>query len=92
MELEGLAAKHGPVEALPGGYALSEQGKSTRLLAATAGPDGLQGQRRLRRRLVHATVAAGLAEWVNTTVTEIMLGASNRKEQPKIAIGGEAVP
>lgn len=63
MELEGLAAKYGPVEPLPGGYALHEQGAvldfSPLLLALL----GCKDNAAYGAALFHATVAAGLAEW-----------------------------
>ena len=63
MELEGLAARHGPLPPLPGGYILRQDGlvlDFTPLLAALLDcrHDAARGA-----ALFHATLAAGLADW-----------------------------
>jgi hydrogenase maturation protein HypF len=79
MELEGLATRYGPVEALPDGYALLEEGTvldfSPMLPALMGCQNAAYGA-----ALFHATVAAGLAEWAIVAV--------GRKKCAKIAIGG----
>ncbi|MBN8464068.1 MAG: carbamoyltransferase HypF, partial [Dechloromonas sp.] len=77
MELEGLAAAHGPESALPGGHAIrgNELDFSPLLPLLLECDDPGQGA-----ALFHATVAAGLAEWA--------LAAVDRKEGAKIAAGG----
>ena len=83
MELEGLATKHGEVEALPGGYALLEKGAvldfSPILNALMGCQDAAHGA-----ALFHATVAAGLAEWA-ALATKAAGAAGGRA---KIAVGG----
>jgi hydrogenase maturation protein HypF len=64
MELEGLAARHGPLPPVPDGYTLHQDGwvlDFTPLLAALLGcrHDAARGA-----ALFHATLAAGLADWV----------------------------
>jgi len=61
MELEGLAARHGPVEAPPGCYALRDGvlDLSPLVLRLLDCRDPAAGA-----ALFHAVVAAGLAEWV----------------------------
>ena len=85
MELEGLAAKCGPVEPLPGGYALLEDGKVLDFSPMLSALMGCKDDAAHGAALFHATVAAGLAEWATLTV--------NREKEPrmksaKIAIGG----
>ncbi|MDP3538414.1 MAG: carbamoyltransferase HypF [Azonexus sp.] len=78
MELEGLAARHGPVEPVVGGYRLSDQHEldfSPMLLALLACPDAALGAAQF-----HATVAAGLAEW--------LIAAVDREKVAKIVVGG----
>jgi hydrogenase maturation protein HypF len=79
MELEGLAAAHGRMEALPGGFALAADGAqldfSPLVLALLDSRDPAHGA-----ALFHATVAAGLAEWACAAV--------DREKVAKIAIGG----
>jgi hydrogenase maturation protein HypF len=79
MELEGLAAAHGRIEALPGGFALAADGAlldfSPLVLTLLDSRDPAHGA-----ALFHATVAAGLAEWVAAAV--------DREKVAKIAIGG----
>ena len=77
MELEGLAAAHGAVDALPGGMVMRGQVADftpllSRLADCVAAPYGAA--------LFHATLAAGLAEW--------LLAAVDRENLAKIAIGG----
>lgn len=64
MELEGLAARHGPLPPVPDGYTLHQDGwvlDFTPLLAALLDcrHDAARGA-----ALFHATLAAGLADWV----------------------------
>lgn len=80
MELEGLAAKHGPVNPLPGGYALREQGTVLDFSPLLPALLGCKDNAAYGAALFHATVAAGLAAWAIATV-EIEKGA-------KIAVGG----
>jgi len=79
MELESLAAAHGPVEALAGGYVLATDGAQLdftplilTLLDCRDVPRGAA--------LFHATVAAGLAAWVGAAAERAGLGT--------IAVGG----
>ena len=77
MELEGLAAAHGTVDPLPGGMVVRGQlADFTPLLSRLADcadvPYGAA--------LFHATLAAGLAEW--------LLAAVDREKVAKIAVGG----
>ena len=79
MELEGLAASHGPAAALPGGYRVRDDGRLldfAPLLAALADSDDPPGG----AALFHATLAAGLADW--------LIAAVDRQKTSKIAIGG----
>ena len=80
MELEGLAATHGPVEPLPGGYILQERGKvldfSPLLLALL----GCKDNAAYGAALFHATVAAGLAAWATLAV--------GHDKAAKIAVAG----
>ena len=67
MEFEGLAAKHGPVDPLSGGYALREQGKVLDFSPLLPALMGCKDNAAYGAALFHATVAAGLAEWVTAT-------------------------
>jgi hydrogenase maturation protein HypF len=85
MELEGLAAKYGAVEALSGGYSLLQDGAVLDFSPMLSALMGCKDDAAHGAALFHATVAAGLAEWAIATV--------NRKKSPKlksqkIAIGG----
>lgn len=80
MELEGLAARHGPVAPLAGGYALREQGAVLDFSPLLPALMGCKDDAGYGAALFHATVAAGLAEWVYAAV--------DRKKGAKIAIGG----
>ncbi len=77
MELEGLAAAHGPEFALAGGYAIrgDELDFSPLLAILLDCDDPGRGA-----ALFHATVAAGLAEWA--------LVAVDPEKEAKIAVGG----
>lgn len=79
MELEGLAAKHGPAAALAGGYQIADQGGvldfSSLLLHLLACQDASLGAAQF-----HATVAAGLAEW--------LIEAARRENLKQVAVGG----
>jgi hydrogenase maturation protein HypF len=85
MELEGLAAKYGAVEALSGGYSLLQDGAVLDFSPMLSALMGCKDDAAHGAALFHATVAAGLAEWA--------IAAVNRKKSPKsksqkIAIGG----
>ena len=80
MELEGLAAKHGPVEPQPGGYALRDNGAVLEFSPILLTLMGCKENAAYGAALFHATVAAGLAEWAIAKV--------DRKNGAKIAIGG----
>ena len=77
MELEGLAARHGPVVAQPGGYTLHDGllDFSPLVLTLLNCRDAAEGA-----ALFHATVAAGLAEWAAPAVAG--------EQTPRIAVGG----
>ncbi|MBS1158438.1 MAG: Hydrogenase maturation protein HypF [Proteobacteria bacterium] len=77
MELEGLAAVHQAWLPLPGGFALNSGvlDFSPLLAALLDAEDAAQGA-----ALFHATVAAGLAEWV--------LEMATREKLAKIVVGG----
>ena len=77
MELEGLAAANGAVDPLPGGMVVRGDIADftpllSRLADCAAAPYGAA--------LFHATLAAGLAEW--------LLAAVDREKVAKIAVGG----
>ncbi|MBK6355283.1 MAG: carbamoyltransferase HypF [Betaproteobacteria bacterium] len=85
MELEGLAAQYGPVDPLPGGYALREDGAILDFSPMLSALMGCKDDAAHGAALFHATVAAGLADWA--------IAAVNRKNRPEtkgasIAIGG----
>jgi hydrogenase maturation protein HypF len=89
MELEGLAAKYGPVEPLPGGYALLEDGVILDFSPMLSALMGCKDDAAHGAALFHATVAAGLAEWAVAATTETTAGPrGNPKKGTKIAIGG----
>ena len=77
MELEGLAAGHGTVAALADGMTLRDQVLDfSPLLSFLADCDDTS----YGAALFHATMAAGLAEWISVAV--------DGEKAPKIAIGG----
>jgi hydrogenase maturation protein HypF len=80
MELEGLAAKHGVVEPLVGGYALRDGGKVLDLSPLLLALMGCKEDAAYGAALFHATVAAGLAEWA--------LAALGPQRNAKIAVAG----
>jgi hydrogenase maturation protein HypF len=98
MELEGLAAAYGPLPPLPGGMVRRGQvADFSPLLSYLADCDDAS----YGAALFHATLAAGLAEWLIAAASEASssgsLGANaaasagatvNRKKYAKIAIGG----
>jgi hydrogenase maturation protein HypF len=89
MELEGLAAKHGPVDPLPGGYALREEGKVLDFSPLLPALLGCKDNAAYGAALFHATVAAGLAEWVNAIPQgDFLRGAVTPKKEAKIAVSG----
>jgi len=79
MELEGLAATHGPVEALVGGYQVAADGQ---LLDLSPLVPALLNCREpaFGAALFHATVAAGLAEWI--------VAAAQREQLATVAVAG----
>jgi hydrogenase maturation protein HypF len=89
MELEGLAARHGPVDPLTGGYVLREEGKVLDFSPLLPALLGCKDNAAYGAALFHATVAAGLAEWVNAIPQERLLrGVVIREKGANIAIGG----
>ena len=77
MELEALAARHGKVAALAGGMVMQASGPDfSPLLAALLDCDDAA----YGAALFHATLAAGLSEW--------LLLAVDREKLSKIAVGG----
>jgi len=83
MELEGLAADHGPVDALPDGFLISDGVLDltpllTTLLDCTDPAYGAA--------LFHATLAAGLAQWA--TIGNAPFAAVDRGKSGKIAVAG----
>jgi len=89
MELEGLAARHGPVEPLAGGYALREDGKVLDFSPLLQALLGCKDNAAYGAALFHATVASGLAAWVNAIPQgDFLRGAVAPKREAKIAIGG----
>lgn len=89
MELESLAAAYGPVAPLKDGYLLRNGGLDLLPLvpALLVCHDPAEGA-----ALFHATVAAGLAEWVILTraaTTKTTAGPRvNGQKEAKIAVGG----
>jgi hydrogenase maturation protein HypF len=79
MELEGLAFAHGPVEPLLGGWRLSDDGQ---LLDLSPLIPALLNCREpaYGAALFHATVAAGLAEWI--------IAAAQRERLATVAVAG----
>src|SRR5574343_592929 len=79
MELEGLAARHGPLPPLGGGWQLHDGGRildlTPMLAALLEAPDAATGA-----ALFHATLAAGLADWALAA----LLPAGSRT----LAVGG----
>jgi len=80
MELEGLAAKHGPVEPLAGGYALRENGKELDLSPILLALMGCKDDAAYGAALFHATLAAGLADFAISALT--------RQPGARLAMGG----
>lgn len=86
MELEGLAAAHGSVSALTGGYlvrggCLDFSPMLSTLLECKDPGYGAA--------LFHATIAAGLAEWVIAAPQgDLLRSAVDREKVAKIAVGG----
>ena len=86
MELEGLAAAHGPESALAGGYMIRDNELDFSPLLPILLECGDPGQ---GAALFHATVAAGLAEWALAAPQgHFLRGAVDREKEPKIAVGG----
>lgn len=80
MELEGLAAGYGPVEPLPGGYALRDNGQVLDLSPILLALLGCKDRAAYGAALFHATLAAGLAEWA--------ISAGQLQPGTRLAIGG----
>jgi hydrogenase maturation protein HypF len=80
MELEGLAARHGPVAPLTGGYALREQGAVLDLSPLLLALMGCNRDAAYGAALFHATLAAGLGEFV--------ISALGRVGGATVAVGG----
>ncbi|MCG2575583.1 carbamoyltransferase HypF [Dechloromonas sp. XY25] len=80
MELEGLAAGHGPVEPLAGGYALRDNGRVLDLSPILPSLIECRDAAAYGASLFHATLAAGLAEWA-IAVGQLRPGA-------RLAVGG----
>lgn len=86
MELESLAAAYGPVEPLKEGYVLRNGGLDLLPLvpALLVCHDPAEGA-----ALFHATVVAGLAEWVIAATTETTDGPTvDGQNETKIVVGG----
>ena len=83
MELEGLAAAHGPVDALPDGFLISDGVLDLTPLLTTLldCSDPAYGA-----ALFHATLAAGLAQWA--TIGNAPFAAVDREKSGKIAVAG----
>ncbi|WP_265946992.1 carbamoyltransferase HypF [Dechloromonas sp. A34] len=79
MELEGLAARHGPTAPLPGGYQIVDKGAVLDFTALLTGLLTCQDTA-LGAAQFHATLAAGLAEW--------LIDAAHRENLTQIAVGG----
>lgn len=80
MELEGLAAKYGPIAPLPGGYALRENGMVLDLSPILPVLMDSQDDAAYGAALFHATLAAGLADWA--------IAAHQLQPGAKLAVGG----
>jgi len=80
MELEGLAVRHGPVAPLTGGYALREQGTVLDLSPLLQALMGCNKDAAYGAALFHATLAAGLGEFV--------VAALGRLGGTTVAVGG----
>lgn len=80
MELEGLAAKHGPIEPLAGGYALRDNGKVLDLSPILLALMGCKDHAAYGAALFHATLAAGLADFA--------ISALQRQPGARMAMGG----
>ena len=80
MELEGLAIRHGPVAPLTGGYALREQGTVLDLSPLLQALMGCNKDAAYGAALFHATLAAGLGEFV--------VAALGRLGGTTVAVGG----
>lgn len=80
MELEGLAARHGPVAPLPDGYVLREQGRVLDLSPLLPALLASQNDAARGAALFHATLAAGLGAFV--------VAALERTGGKRVAVGG----
>jgi len=82
MELEGLAASHGPVAPLAGGWRLADDDALdlTPLDLTPMVPALLDCPPGYGAALFHATLAAGLAEWI--------IGAARRERLETVAVAG----
>jgi hydrogenase maturation protein HypF len=86
MELEGLAAAHGPVPPLPGGMILHGLvADFSPLLSHLADCNDAAGG----AAIFHATLAQGLADWLIAATKETTAcPAVDGEKRPKIVIGG----
>lgn len=80
MELEGLAARHGPVAPLPGGYVLRDNGSILDLSPLLPALLGCKNEAARGAALFHATLAAGLGA--------LVVAALERSAEAKVAVGG----
>lgn len=80
MELEGLAARHGPVAPLPGGYVLRDNGSVLDLSPLLPALLGCKNEAARGAALFHATLAAGLGA--------LVVAALERSAEAKVAVGG----
>lgn len=80
MELEGLAARHGPVAPLSGGYALRENDCVLDLSPLLLALMGCKNDAAYGAALFHATLAAGLGAFV--------VAALGRSGAASVAVGG----
>lgn len=80
MELEGLAARHGVVAPQAAGYAVRESGAVLDLSPLLPALMGCKEDAAYGAALFHATVAAGLAEW--------LIAAAKREKIEVVAVGG----
>lgn len=80
MELEGLAARHAPVDPLPGGYVLRDNGRVLDLSPLLLALMGCKNDAAYGAALFHATLAAGLSAW--------LVAALERPAGASVAVSG----
>ncbi len=89
MELEGLAAGFGHIEALSTGYALRDGGRVLDLSPMLLPLLELRGDPTRAAALFHATLAAGLAEWATAvSQRDFLQGTVHEPKRQKMALGG----